>query len=63
MHSNRVCISYIKTFRLGKQCRFEEENELAVAIKYVHGQGQLIFMYIGHSSILCIHFYRYFNAF
>jgi len=26
-------------FRLGEQCDFTEENELAVAIKYVQGQG------------------------
>jgi len=38
MYIGYVRLRYI-IFSLGNRCDFTEENELAVAIKYVQGQG------------------------
>ena len=38
MYIRCMCVRH-NISRLGNQCNFTEENELAVAIKYVQGQG------------------------
>ena len=40
MHAHTVVNMYVCTlYRLGKECGFKEENEIAVAIKYAKEQG------------------------
>ena len=40
MHAHTVVNIYVCTlYRLGRECGFKEENEIAVAIKYAKEQG------------------------